>query len=443
MNIFLRYGSHSEKDYFDKILRFFDGVTFSGNLIEMTPNAVASLIIKHCKENNRDYLIDPMTYSFGEYYSHDGQLISDLQWLKSKTKKGFEIKASYKKLALKLGNSFSDAVENSKAITLKDLDGDIKRKDICKSVIEYQNNRIKNILREDEETASFANDLSMPKIIFTPYFFIDKKRKDLWINIYQKIRQDSLSYSNDLYLSLCFDYDLLLDSNFINAILKLGNGFKGVYLWINDFDESERSANYLSSFRRLVEKYKENGLEVFNRHGGYFSYLLSKFGMTSVSHGVGYGSKKNIMPVLGGGTPVINYYFPPLHGKFGIPEIELLFENLHINTHHDFFQKICDCAICKGVIKDDLNNFKNFGETRSSKSKKSNREVQTPAAAKKARFHFLLCMLKEREEVRKKDIDKLVNQLKEIKGLAESHVIQSKARYINNWIDALAETSTS
>ena len=435
MNIFLRYGSHAEKDYFHKLLRFFDGVVFNANLLETTPSAVASLTIKY---KNTGYLVDPMTYSFGEYTDHSSsKLISDLDWLKSKTKKGFQIKSSYRKLSIQLGGGFQNAVEKGKAITLENLENDQRRGDICRSVIEYQKNRIKNILLEDDETKPFADNISSPNIIFSPYFFIDKARKDRWINVYKNICEDSSPHSSNLYLTLCFDYELLLDSAFIDKILDLGRGFKGICLWINNFDESVRGVEYLKSFRKLVEGYKKKNLKVFNRHGGYFSYLLSKFGMTSVSHGIGYGFRKNIMPVLGGGTPTINYYFPDLHGKFGAVKIIRMFDSLGVKNHDDFFKKICNCAICKGVIKDNLNNFsKGFGETRPSE-KKNQKEVQTPAAAKRARFHFLLSMLKEKKNVDMKELEQLISQLKSAKDIAEFPVLDAK--YIDNWIEALKD----
>ena len=68
MKNILRYGSHSEKEYFEKMLGFFDGVIFSANLLESTPSATVSLISKFSGQKRAiPYIIDPMTYSFGEF----------------------------------------------------------------------------------------------------------------------------------------------------------------------------------------------------------------------------------------------------------------------------------------------------------------------------------------------------------------------------------------
>ena len=85
---------------------------------------------------------------------------------------------------------------------------------------------------------------------------------------------------------------------------------KGVCLWPSKFDEQKVDIEYLIGFRVLVEKLKKKNVNVFNRHGSYFSYILSKYGLTEVSYSVGYGSNKDIMPVVGGGTPTINFYYP-------------------------------------------------------------------------------------------------------------------------------------
>src|ERR1700683_755429 len=100
--VFLRRGSHSEKEYVEKTAPKFDGTILGANLVEASPGASASFLFtrKNC------YLIDPMTYAFGAYVDPDTATVRfDLDWIKSeqkirgsngKTKR--EFKSSYVKL---------------------------------------------------------------------------------------------------------------------------------------------------------------------------------------------------------------------------------------------------------------------------------------------------------------------------------------------------------
>ena len=62
--IILRLGSHAEKEYFLKTSPLYDGVIIGANLLESTPGATSSLLLKIKKMGKKVY-IDPITYSFG------------------------------------------------------------------------------------------------------------------------------------------------------------------------------------------------------------------------------------------------------------------------------------------------------------------------------------------------------------------------------------------
>src|SRR5436190_5396592 len=83
--VYLRLGSHAEKDYFEKAGKAADGVILGANLVESTPGATASLVVKLGSDKMLgSYYIDPMTYAFGEYFDPDAHTVrTDLAWIKS------------------------------------------------------------------------------------------------------------------------------------------------------------------------------------------------------------------------------------------------------------------------------------------------------------------------------------------------------------------------
>jgi len=117
--VVVRMGSHSEKEYIEKLVQRFDGLILGANLVEGTPGATASLLVKICgKKHPLSFYFDPMTYAYGSYVDpRTEQVRRDLDWIKSdqKVKKQKEpvrrFKSSYRKLAEKLGPPFDGALE--------------------------------------------------------------------------------------------------------------------------------------------------------------------------------------------------------------------------------------------------------------------------------------------------------------------------------------------
>jgi hypothetical protein len=84
--VILRLGSHAEKGYFLKTVKFWNGLIVGANLLEAAPGATSSLILKFSgKNNNKPYYVDPMTYAFGSYVEN-GVTRTDLDWIKSDQK---------------------------------------------------------------------------------------------------------------------------------------------------------------------------------------------------------------------------------------------------------------------------------------------------------------------------------------------------------------------
>ncbi len=186
-DVFLRLGSHAEKEYVEKTLKRFDGLIVGANLLEATPGATSSLIVKLCgKSTGVAYVIDPMTYAFGAYIDPEtGKSRVDLDWIKSDQKvKGNKgkyiraIKSSYQKLADTLGTTFLTACSNSCAIQPDDLASGGVRKNVCESVLEYQRHRISQVFAADPEYKDVADRVPPPICLLAPYFYGSEQEFD-------------------------------------------------------------------------------------------------------------------------------------------------------------------------------------------------------------------------------------------------------------------------
>jgi len=435
-------GTHAEKEYLLKLTPFLDGVIVGANLIEATPGATASLLVKLSgKKADKPYFIDPMTYAFGPYLDRDtDRRRLDLDWIKSPQKiKGKTVRAtkrSYKKLAEQFGGPFELAISKGAAITPSVFSDATILQKTCRSVVDYQLQRIATEFRNDPEFANYAELVPGPEAVFTPYFYIEPKRGAEGLDLVMKLADATVKLETDqvVHSIVCADESLLSDFDFLDRLKKdlPGTGVQGVWLWFSRLYEETADFDKLQAYRSLIEELSAN-MRVYNLHGGYLSLALSKHGLFGVSHGVGYGEQKDVMPVIGQSTPTVRYYLPGLHKRLGVPDIQRCFDALDVRTTSDFYSKICDCIVCKGVVSRDVSQFKAFGDLHRS-TPVSKRLAQTPAAAKRCRFHFLMNRIKERDWLKKAPLAEVLRRLDASKAtLGKLTPIRKDVAHLDKW----------
>jgi hypothetical protein len=440
--VFLRLGSHSEKQYVIKTFRLFQGVLVGANLLESTPGATVSFALNVLGQK-RAFAIDPMTYTFG----------MNLDYIKSetidRTKKGkkatkFGLKKSFVKLAEEFGSPVSDAVDKDRPVKPSDFDKDMT-KAFCESIYTYQTTRMRTYFDADVQLQEFSDDCPDPTFVFAPYFYIPcpeagwKEWRDL--NIRLATCFAGLDGDVEKHGVICIDQNILDDGARWSRICRafIETGMPAFWLWLSPLNEDKISDSRLQALAEGIDLFEGSGRRVYNMHGGYLSALLSKRGLTGFSHGVGYGESKDVVPVIGVIVPVVNYHYPPLHIRVGIPDIERALADLGIFDADDFHAKVCDCTVCKGVLAGDLKNLKQFGDLvlKVGNQKKS----QTPDSAKKCRLHFILARRKEIDHVSELTAEELKQELKdtanEYAALPGYLTLQAKGRHLNTWAKAL------
>ena len=406
--VLLRLGSHAEKDYFLKTLHLWNGLIVGANLLESAPGATSSLVVRFAGEKNQvPYFVDPMTYAFGTYIERGSSVPrNDLDWIKSdqkvkntpRTERRY--KRSYLALAKALGGPILAAVERDRGIGPLELAPAAIRA-LCEATLRYQATRVRDEFEADPEFRDVAADIPSPGALFAPYFYIAPDDLEGGLRFFSACAETAVSLkpSGPVHAVLCTDVSSLDSQEFLgNAVARIkDSGVSGVWLWFSRFYEEAASTPMLQEFRRFVEELSQH-VSVFNMHGSYLSLALSRFGMSGISHGVGYGEQKDVIPVIGQSTPTVRYYLPDLKRRLGVPQIERALSNVGVKSTDDFFDKICGCVICRGVLGDSLGGFSSFGDLHYSTAE-SRRMAQTPAAAKQCRFHFLLNRARERDEL--------------------------------------------
>ena len=192
---------------------------------------------------------------------------------------------------------------------------------------------------------------------------------------------------------------------------------KGVVLWVDDFSEVKHSSlETFKAYANLIKSIKEKGKDVHVLYGGYFSYALHKLGVTSISHGVGYGeSKPTTISPSKGGPPLVRYYIKDLKCFFTLDRALVILRK--------FPELICNCHSCRRVMQGDPENIIKF----------ENEEALS-------NFHFLECRFNEKKYVSNKSLNEIVLEMEKVSEKYQSIEdlgADISMGYMRIWIDAL------
>jgi len=440
--LYLRMGSHAEKQYILKTIKLFNGVIIGANLLESTPGASVSLALKILGGSKRDFVIDPMTYTFGMHTSYIQSETIDRTARKPGARK-VGLKRSFSKLIREYGEPLQSAlVRENRPVTPDDF-SDASIRSFCKSVYEYQAQRMKSEWGSDQQLKELAPEMPLPSFAFAPYFYTPyRSSRNSWhrwheLNValataFAQIRGPLAKHS-----IFCVDHEILDSPADAQSACEsyLQSGCEACWLWLSRLVEPEITSGQLEVLVNICKMFTEADIKLYNLHGGYLSGLLAKVGMTGFSHGVGYGETKDVVPVIGVTVPTVNYHVPPLHVRASVLDLERALPRLGITNANDFLGQICDCTVCKGVLNGNLGNLHEFGDM---VIKVGNlRESQTPDSAKKCRFHFLLARKKELDTLAALSTGDLKQQLldsyNKFHGLPTYLALRDKADQLPGW----------
>jgi hypothetical protein len=233
---------------------------------------------------------------------------------------------------------------------------------------------------------------------------------------------------------------LLFDENFVNKITEAINKTKGVFYWIDDFDETKATKEELKKLLNFVEKITVSKI---NLYGGYFSILLSYKGLNGVVHGLEYGESRDVVPV-GGGIPVAKYYLPDIKKRLKAEDIIEILYAKNIESNKKFHKQICNCQKCQELDGIDLveliQSFLGiFATTKTFKHGKTLREYPITESKINSLYHYLFVKNEEFEDIKTKELNELLQQLEKAFEDYEMHFSDNFLDYLKVWQEVLSE----
>ncbi len=427
----LRMGSHAERFYFEWASGLYNALMLNANLVEGTPAACLSLIEAL---GDKPYVIDPVSHAFA-------LPISYLQSAKVDKRTG-EIsppspKRTFNRLAARYGEPFVSTI-GVRSVTPDDFTDTATRCSVVERVLAYQRDRLEEERPQGGPLRSPAERIQ-PSVLMVPYFFMNQIIT--WYQTNLELVSDAIALRVGLpiYAIVSIDRSLLQDWNVLATIAQgyRGTQADGFFIWISDLVEQQIGKQELSNLIRFLQDLCSDGRPIYNMYGGYLSALLSVFGMTGLCHGVGYGERRSIVPVLGGGVPPAKYYLPPLHQTFVFAHAESILAGLSTD---EYYSDICSCPVCKNVIENDFQgNFEKYGETEPRVGRQGQLTVrQTANSVRVCRGHYLVARFLELQQARTSDANSLISQLRSAEQKYRHSSGFPATGYLSVWADEIS-----
>jgi hypothetical protein len=420
----IRLGTHAEKEYLLRAAPWFTEVVLNANLVEATAGASSVFVVSLAKP----YVIDPVTYAFGQNPYH---LMN--------VRRG-DIKRTFRALGERFGEPVATCLAQGRALQPGDFSSVATVEGFCSRVLGYQVGRVGEALEANEVFLEPGLEGFPPVRLISPYFYNDETVG--WLDVNRRLADASVEGGSGTEVWAVVSFDgLLLDRR--EDIDKLAEsygsvGCSGFLFWPADFEETRATMGQIVGLRRLVASLCSVGRSGIMLYGGYFSALLQDEGMAGISHGVGYGEKRDVVPVLGGGLPPAKYYLRAIHDDIYIHEMLQVAEELDERT---FQSEICDCTICSGVIaRGGLQLLRDeFGATEERPYGGGFRSAPTGRVYRLTRFHYLENKHRELAEIAAGDRPSLVQRLGEGYDRFSSYLGHGRLGYLIRWRQGLLE----
>lgn len=375
----IRLGTHAEKDYLLRAHAWFDAVVLNANLVQAAP-ASLGVFLMELRDKNKTYFIDPVTYAFA-LSPHLLLRRDSIQASRANLKRTFQ------GLAPRYGRVVNQHA-GERALQPDDFVADADKEEFCRCVLDYQKERVNEGLRESEYFIMSELEPVAPAKLVAPYFHLSGEVEWLELNI--ELASIACQMEPTVWVALCLDSFLLFSEEAVDDLVEAYKELEtsGFLVWASDFTEERANVDQIQGLRRLVNGLSQDGKkQVVNMFGGYFSCLLAEHGLTGVSHGLGYGERRDIEPVLGGGIPPAKYYLPAIHKDIRMDQFAAIAQRLDSSS---FQQEVCDCVICSGLLRQGMDALiQQYTDTIIRVSNNRYREVATPQVRRLTRFHYL------------------------------------------------------
>lgn len=420
----IRLGTHAEKDYLTRAYAWFDEIALNANLVEGTASSLG-VFLNELRDKDKGYFIDPVTYAFALSPNY---LMRGSAGQISRS----NLKRTFTGLAERYGSVVNQHA-GQRPLEPSHLASEAAQHELCQRVLDYERDRLNEAVSRSVDFLMMDTEIEplIPTRFIAPYFHLSGDLEWLPINI--ALANRACDTEPATWVVVCLD-SLLLDSTptIDNLVSEYGSlGTPGYLLWATDLEEERATEGQIRGLQQLIRGLSQDGAkQVINMFGGYFSCLLADYGLTGISHGVGYGEKRDIIPVLGGGLPPAKYYLPAIHQHIRMDQFAAIASQLDDNS----FSCVCDCTICRGLLRQGVGYLiRQYTATETKIVNGRYRQAATPQVYRLTRFHYLNNKHLEFQRCRGIECKSLLGELDSAYRQFRGQLGTSSLMYLRRW----------
>lgn len=394
---------HSVQKFFVEHIDRYDGIVIPLSIISAFSGGTNGFIRALCaKDRRKRYGIDPRTALFQR------------QWNREK-----HVRDPHRRIAAILGKPFSD-VGLERPVVVEDFPDELVRESAMKCIqyqLEFRHTDDERKVKKYAKLLEMDEicELGVPQYLIPPYF-MSSGMADSWFDLGRKFWNASNEFADGVPVWPVIHISKAVDLLPADQLVKIfhDDSISDIWLFPNDFREHSAPASELEALLNAVKTLSVADIHPRMLHGGYFSVMLSKFGLKGFANGVGYGEWKD-SGYHRGGAADLRIYCLPLHRFIGVAQAEFLIEldPAHFASDGLLFERV-------------YREGSSFLEV----------------SFTEANEHFMRCREEEINFVSQNDLRKIVSQLRDasdaLQAAAEDQ-IRGYSQSLLNWADVLAE----
>lgn len=426
---FYRFGV-PEKSAFRKHADIYYGVTVSAHMAVYYSTSIKEFL----RALNKPFFVDPMTYVF------------------ARDPENIKIQGNMRKSYLKLSQCYGKTIQSFAG--KKPLDPLLFRKDqswntqliheIVSAVLSCQKELLKpshvSILKYAKILGEeVPEEIEAPEFLVAPYFYAPSY-DDPWYAISLECAKHAMTLKGklSLYPVLCLSKEILLDSTSVKRIVDDYADFDGLIFWISSStNEENEDPHYLAGLKNFVKALAQLKKPLYSLYGGYFTGLLSKYGLTGYSAGICYGENRQVDARTTGGGQPRRFYIPFSHTKVLDTDARVFFSD----TTRSNYKLLCGCGVCSNV-KDEIVD-RTLAKQPAIDPVRFVDEFFSSISMVDLRRHFMICRHDELEQISKESPSDSRNRLMKEYQNCEKTLRLSKYpnlsyQHLEKWIATLA-----
>src|SRR5262245_28945947 len=266
---------HNVQSYFKEHVDKYDGVIIPFSIATAFPSGTYGFIRALCsRSNDKEYALDPRTALFQKDWDR-----ANVRDPHKRMAEVFGPPFTTKRLTKHLDpKDFKDpsVVANVTRKCLEFQKGFRTRQDDAKKLQKY-----KKLLGLKE-----LKELREPQFLIPPYFEFDEPTS-AWLEVSFRCAEAAVPFAGEIPIRPVIhigSWSSIPKWTEIHRRLA-ASGFKGYWLYPNNFKEHEGTLSELERYRDAVQSSAAAGLEPFSLFGGYFAVLLTYYGLAGFSNG--------------------------------------------------------------------------------------------------------------------------------------------------------------